>query len=105
MSLHTFTVSTVVPIVDSFTGPYLTMTQNLPAAETRTFNSLLPKGAKGIYIGAAGTYDLFVEFEGTTGIVFPVLGMLGQRYYEMNVTRLHSSSRYTTDAPNILVLY
>lgn len=106
MATRTQSFHSVVAITDSFAAPYSTTVARLPADKRRTFNSALPdaNNVKGIYIGGTGNYKVFAELL-DSGDVIPFLDLPGGVFHRMVVTRILQDSRYTTDAPNILVYY
>lgn len=108
MAEQRYSGKTPVAITDSFSNPYDGIVGNLPTQYRRVFNELLPPGACGIYIGGSGNYKLFVEPEGVDEgnyIVVPYLQIAGSIIHPMSVQRIMQDDRYTTDAPNIIVLY
>jgi len=77
----------------------------LPRENRRTFNQLLPAGARGILIGGTGNYDLFIEHEMEPGRVIPYYQIAGGVIHPICPGTIVNNIRYTTDAPNITVVY
>jgi hypothetical protein len=82
--------------------------ERLPANRRRNFNQLLPSPTemRGIYIGGSGNYKLYVQETGAQdGEVTPYLQIAGGIVHPISCCRIIRDDRYTTDAPNIVVLY
>lgn len=80
----------------------------MPASRRRSFNGLLPSPTemRGVYIGGTGNYDLFVQETGAEdGDVTPYFQIAGGIVHPISCCRIINNDRYTTDAPNIVVLY
>lgn len=109
-----FPASRCVVIANSFgrvllgnnkSDPYYKMANNLPALNRVNFNDPLPGRARGIYIGASGNFDIFIELPGNSGVVIPFLGIAGGVTHPICPAIIWRNDRYTTDAPNIVVHY
>jgi hypothetical protein len=95
-----------IVIADSFGAPYLSIAQGFPAAYRRNFNDQLPAGARGLYIGGNANYKIFVELDGMpSGVIIPYLQLAGGIIHPICPRIIYQDTRYTTDAPNIIVQY
>lgn len=112
--MNALTARDALPVVESFAAgtPYRTMVEALPSAAQVHFNVQYPNsGAKypwGIYIGGTGTYKLFVELGGGQAdgrSAIPFLDVPGGTILHICTRKILKDDRYTTDAPNILVLF
>lgn len=80
----------------------------MPTARRRGFNELLPDpiAMRGIYIGGTGNYDLFIQESGENdGDVTPYFQIVGGVVHPISACRIIKNDRYSTDAPNIVILY
>lgn len=98
-----------VAIVETFSssGAYRRMVENLPSQKQASANASLNKHGclpSGIYIGGTGNYKLFVE--DVDGDVTPYLDIAGGIIHPISAASIRKDNHtYTTDAPNVIVLY
>lgn len=99
---------TPVAIVETFAAgsPYRTIVENLSRHKRASVNTdLMIQGRcpSGIYIGGDGNYKLFVM--DIDGDVVPYLQIAGGVVHPIQAKQIMKDVRYTTDAPNVLVIY
>ena len=94
-------------IVDSgSTANHRALFDRLPQHCKRNFNETLDEGARGIFIGGSGNYDLFIEpAYAEPGQVVPYFQIAGGVVHPICARKILRDKRYTTDAPNIVVEY
>lgn len=104
-----FSGKTPVAIVETFPEgtPYRDMVESLPSESRANVNtSLVHQGMvpSGVFIGGTDNYKLFVEDE--NGTVIPFLNIAGGIIHPISCAKIRKhSAKYTTDAPNVVVLY
>ena len=108
-----------VGIVSSFDRDYQVMWDSMPDSRKRNWNQELPVGARAIFIGGSGNYNLFVQEVGVTqqsGEITPYIQIAGGVVHPISPYKIineivinrpspHSDVRFENDAPNIIVLY
>lgn len=90
-----------VIITDTWSNPALYGRVN--SAKRYTTNQTLPPNSRGVFIGASGYYNLFVE--GTDGSITPFMDIAGGVVHPICPISIVDTDTYNTTATNLIVLY